>query len=38
MYKIEGLLSELSPEERQKQRQLTVKPLVEAFFRWVRQH
>jgi len=38
MYKIEGLLSELSPEERQKQRQLTVKPLVEAFFTWVRQH
>lgn len=31
IYKVEGLLAELSPEERQKQRQLTVKPLVEAF-------
>jgi transposase len=38
IYKIEGLLAELSPEERQRQRQLTVKPLVEAFFAWVRQH
>jgi transposase len=38
MYKIEGLLGELSPEERKRQRQLTVKPLVEAFFAWVRKH
>jgi len=38
IYKIEGLLTELSPEERQRQRQLTVKPLVEAFFAWVKQH
>lgn len=38
IYKIEGLLSELSPEERQKQRQLTIKPLVEAFFAWVKKH
>lgn len=37
IYKVEGLLSELSSEERQKQRQLTVKPLVEAFFAWVKQ-
>lgn len=38
IYKAEGLLSRLSPEERQKQRQLTVKPLVEAFFAWVKKH
>lgn len=38
IYKAEGLLSRLSPEERQKQRQLTVKPLVEAFFVWVKKH
>ena len=38
IYKVEGLFSELSAEERQKQRQLTVKPLVEAFFAWIRQH
>lgn len=38
IYKIEGLLTELSPEERQRQRQLTIKPLVEAFFSWVKQH
>lgn len=38
IYKIEGLLSELSSEERKRQRQLTIKPLVEAFFAWVKQH
>ncbi|KPU46389.1 transposase IS66 family protein [Oxobacter pfennigii] len=38
IYKIEGLLAELSPEERQRQRQLTVKPLAEAFFAWVKQY
>lgn len=38
IYRIEGSLSELSPEERQRQRQLTVKILVEAFFVWVKQH
>lgn len=38
IYKIEGTLIELSPEERQRQRQLTVKPLVEAFFTWVKSH
>lgn len=37
VYKIEGTLAELSPEERQRQRQLTIKPLVEAFFAWVKQ-
>lgn len=38
IYKIEGLLGELSAEERRRQRQLTVKPLVEAFFEWVKKH
>lgn len=38
MYKVEGLLAELSPEERQRQRQLTVKPMVEAFFAWIKSH
>jgi len=38
IYKVEGLLSELSSKERKKQRQLTVKPLVEAFFAWIRQN
>jgi len=38
IYKVEGLLIELSSEKRQKQRQLTVKPLVEAFFAWVKQN
>lgn len=38
IYRVEGLLTELSPEERQRQRQLTAKPLVEAFFAWVKQH
>lgn len=38
IYKVEGLLTELSPEERQKQRELIVKPLVEAFFEWIRKH
>ena len=38
IYKLEGLLSELSPEERQKQRELTVKPLVESFFLWIKKH
>ena len=38
IYKIEGTLNKLSPEERHRQRQLTIKPLVEAFFAWVKQH
>lgn len=35
IYKIEEDLAELSPEERVKRRQLSVKPLVEAFFAWI---
>ena len=38
IYKVESLLTELSPEERQKQKQLIVKPLVEAFVEWIRKH
>lgn len=32
IYREEGKLKELSPEERKKQRQLVIKPLVDAFF------
>ena len=32
IYREEGKLSDRSPEERLKQRQLVVKPLVDAFF------
>lgn len=36
IYNAEGKLKELAAEERLEQRQITVKPLVEAFFLWVR--
>ena len=35
IYREEKKLSELSPAERFEHRQLTVKPLVEAYFAWV---
>lgn len=38
IYKIEGMLNDLSAEERKQQRQLMVKPLVDAFFAWVKEH
>lgn len=38
IYKIEGSLSELLPEERQRQRDLTMTPMVEAFFAWVKKN
>jgi len=38
IYKIEEDLVALTPEERMKQRQLSVKPLVEAFFAWIREN
>lgn len=38
IYKIEEDLAELSPEERVKRRQLSVKPLVEAFFAWINEN
>ena len=37
IYKADEALKELSREERHQQRQATVKPLVEAFFAWVRE-
>ncbi len=38
IYREEKRLSELSPEERLKLRQVSVKPLVEAYFVWVKEH
>lgn len=38
IYKIESNLSELPPEERLKQRDLLIKPLVEAFFVWIKKN
>lgn len=35
IYREEKKLSDLSPAERYEHRQLTVKPLVEAYFAWV---
>lgn len=35
IYHAEGLLQDLSPEERQKERMDKVRPLVDAFFAWV---
>lgn len=37
IYRADETLSELDPEERLKQRQIIVKPLVEAYFAWVRE-
>lgn len=36
IYRTDNLLEELNPEERLEKRQLLVKPLVEAFFSWVK--
>lgn len=38
IYHLEGTLEKLSAEERLNRRQLVVKPLVEAFFAWVKEH
>ena len=38
IYREDNKLKDLSTEERQKHRQLTVKPLVDAYFAWVKQH
>ena len=38
MYRIEQTLKDVSPKERTKQRQLCIKPLVEAYFAWIRLH
>jgi hypothetical protein len=37
IYKLEGTLSEMSPEERLRERQKTIKPLVNEYFTWVKE-
>lgn len=37
IYKLEDALKELSPEERLKERQASIKPLVEEYFAWVKE-
>lgn len=37
IYDLEGALKNLSPEERQKERQTSIKPLVEEYFAWVKE-
>lgn len=38
IYREEKQLKELPPQERQYRRQLSVRPLVEAYFIWVREN
>ena len=37
IYNLEGTLKELSPDERLKERQTTIKPLVDEYFTWVKE-
>ena len=37
IYKLEGALRELPPKERLKERQASIKPLVEEYFAWVKE-
>lgn len=37
IYELEGALKNLSPEERLKERQASIKPLVEEYFAWVKE-
>jgi len=37
IYHLDNQLSDLKPDERKKQRQMTVKPLTEAFFAWAKE-
>jgi len=37
IYHLDNQLAALEPDDRKKQRQMTVKPLVEAFFAWVKE-
>lgn len=37
IYDLEGALKDLSPEERLKERQTSIKPLVEEYFAWVKE-
>ena len=38
IYREENKLADLSAEERQKHRQLIIKPMVDAYFAWVKEH
>ena len=38
IYTLDNRLNNLSPEERQKRRQDSIKPLVEALFAWIKEH
>lgn len=38
IYKLEGALRELPPKERLKERQTSIKPLVEEYFAWVKEN
>ena len=37
IYHLDNQLSDLKPDERRKQRQINLKPLVEAFFAWAKE-
>ena len=37
IYDLEGALKDLTPEERLKERQTSIKPLIEAYFTWVKE-
>lgn len=37
IYDLEGTLKDLAPEERLKERQTSIKPLIEAYFAWVKE-
>ena len=37
IYKLEGTLKDMSPEERLKERRKTIKPLVDEYFAWVKE-
>lgn len=37
IYKLEGALKDLTPEERLKERQTSIRPLVEEYFAWVKE-
>ncbi len=37
IYHLDNQLSDLKPDDRKKQRQITVQPLVEAFFAWTKE-
>lgn len=38
IYHLDNQLSDMQPKERKKERELTIKPIVEAFFAWAKKH